>query len=202
MRAQLLVVSALALVACSPAAMMGTDSGPPPDRGSTPTGAIVPIDNFGSSEGANLRPVTLTACDGTDYEFYGQEEGYFNARFTVFGIAAGWCNPCRAEASMMQQSLVNRYGPQGVRVVVAITQNNSYQAPDNAFCQGWVDQYSLTNAVTTDPVNSTGIYFPAGSLPANMIIDSQGRIRHHEVGLTTGLVTVTARLDQLLAENP
>jgi len=203
MRASILVISALAMIGCSPAASGGADSGQivTSDAGS---GATVPTGNFGTSEGANLRPVTLTACDGSDFHFYGDEEGYSDAEFTVFGIAAGWCNPCRAEASMMQQALVNQYGSRGVRVVVSIIQNNEYAAPDPAFCQGWVTQYGLTAPanVTIDPTGLTQPYFPAGSLPANMIVDSHGVIRHHEVGVTSNLETVTARLDQLLAGQP
>jgi hypothetical protein len=85
-------------------------------------------------------------------------------------------------------------------VISALIQNNDYEAPDLAFCSGWVTQYGLTNTVVIDPAQETQIYFPAGSLPAVLIVDSNGVIRHREYGVSTELMTVRAALDELLAE--
>ena len=52
----------------------------------------------------------------------------------------------------MEEFLTTRYAAQNVRVVVAIIQDNDYRPADLAFCQGWVDQYGLTNPVLIDPL--------------------------------------------------
>jgi len=168
-----------------------------PDSGETPPACSAPSDGFATSEGSNFTPFTLQLCDGSDFEFYGEDEGFCDASYTVVSIAAGWCGPCRAEAMVMRQ-LVEDYADDGVRVVVAIVQDNEYAAPDLAFCEGWVDQYGLTNPVMIDPTQETQIYFPGNSLPATLIVDSEGVIVHREYGVSDNLETVRATLDDLL----
>ncbi|MGE0784255.1 MAG: TlpA family protein disulfide reductase [Sandaracinaceae bacterium] len=206
MRHVLLLTSAMAL-----AGAYGCDGGgnmPMPDAGGggVDAGEVtgeceVPTGGFGTSAGrSNLLPFTLQRCDGSMFEFYGEPEGYCDARFTVVVMSAGWCGPCRMEATAMQAALVEAYGAQGVRVVSVLTQNNSYQAPDLDFCQGWKDQYGLTNDVMIDPSQMTQIYFPGNALPANLIVDSHGVIRHREYGFSEALGTIRSELDRLLAE--
>jgi thiol-disulfide isomerase/thioredoxin len=168
-----------------------------PDSGEPQDTCGDPGEGYGTSEGSNFSPFTLQLCDGSDFEFYGEDEGFCDASYTVVSIAAGWCGPCRAEAMLMPQ-LIEDYAADNVRVVVAIIQDNDYAAPDLAFCQGWVDQYGLTNPVMIDPTQETQIYFPGNSLPATLIVDSEGVIVHREYGVSDNLETVRATLDELL----
>ena len=158
-----------------------------------------PGEPYGTSEGSRFFPFTLDTCAGEPYEFYGEEEGYCDARFTVLSIGAGWCGPCRIEAELMQENLVELYSDRGVRVIVALIQDNEFGAADESFCDGWVNQYGLTNPVLVDPIQETGIYFPGGALPSTLIVDSEGVIVHREYGVSDELITVRARLDELLA---
>lgn len=187
------------LVACGSTPAGSPDAGMITLDDAGPPACAPPAEPYGTSEGRNFRPFTLNRCDGTPFEFYGETEGYCDASFTVLTMAAGWCNPCRYETTQLQAQLVEAYAPRGVRVVQALIQDNDYAAPDGAFCQGWVDQYGLTNPVVLDPTQITQIYFPAGSLPATLIVDSHGVIRHREYGTSTGLATIRAALDELLA---
>lgn len=170
-----------------------------PDTDAGPTCGD-PGSNYGTSVGKNFLPFTLPRCDDTPFEFYGEEEGFCDSTYTVVTMAAGWCQPCRIEARDTQRLLVEAYADRGVRIVVAIIQDNDYGAPDAEFCQGWVDEYGLTNPVVYDVEQETGIYFPAGALPANLIVDSQGKIVHREYGVSESLATIRAKLDQLLAQ--
>jgi thiol-disulfide isomerase/thioredoxin len=202
MRASLTLTSVLLVLAgCNPATTP-TDAGISvgQDAGGNVEVCGDPGAPYGTSQGSNFLPLTLPSCDGTPYEFYGADEGFCEARFTVLSMAAGWCGPCRAEATLMQDLLVDAYADQGVRVIVAIIEDNGGLPADGAFCEGWVDQYSLTNPVLYDRLAETQIYFPAGALPATVIVDSQGVIRHREYGVSAGLETVRAALDRLLAE--
>lgn len=196
-------VALLGLFGCDPATSGDDAAIIVPDAGGEDAGSAAcagdPGEPYGTSEGSHFLPFTLQRCDGSDFSFYGEAEGYCDATFTVVVMSAGWCGPCRNEATQMQARLVEAYADQGVRVVVSIIQNNDYEAPDLAFCQSWVDQYGLTNPVVADPTQETQIYFPAGSLPATVIVDSEGVIRHREYGTSTGLATVRAALDELLA---
>ena len=190
--------------------LLGCDGGDPPadddagivlqDSGAEQPACAAPTSGFGSSEGSKFSPFTLDRCDGSAYEFYGEAEGYCDASFTVVSIAAGWCGPCIREAQVMEAQLTQAYADQNVRVVVAVIQDEDYAAPDAAFCQDWVDTYGLTNPVVMDPTQETGIYFPAGSLPAALIVDSEGTIRYREYGYTEALAGLTNTLDMLLAE--
>ncbi|GAB5542740.1 MAG: TlpA disulfide reductase family protein [Sandaracinaceae bacterium] len=201
----ILCVSALSL------GLLGCDGGDPPpadddagivlpDSGSEPLACAPPDTGFGASEGSKFFPFTLQRCDGTPFSFYGEEEGYCDSTFTIVSIAAGWCGPCRVEAELMQRQLVEAYADQGVRVVVAVIQDNDYAAPTASFCQGWVDQYGLTNPVVYDPDQETQIYFPGNSLPAALIVDAEGTIRYREYGVSQELETMRAALEALLAE--
>jgi len=194
------LVIACLLSACGSSPPTGdADSGPIVLTDSGPGACAPPAEPYGTQEGRNFRPFTLNRCDGTPFEFYGDAEGFCDASFTVLTMAAGWCGPCRLETEQLQTELVEGYAARGVRVVQAIIQDNDYAAPDGPFCDGWVAQYGLTNPVVLDPTQVTQIYFPAGSLPATLIVDSHGVIRHREYGTSTGLRTIRAALDALLA---
>jgi len=196
------LVAAIALMGCdgSDPDPGGTDAGPMIEFDAGEDTCPVPMDEreFGASEGSKFLPFTLNQCDGTPYSFYGETEGYCDASFTVVSIAAGWCGPCRTEARLMEEFLVQRYAEHNVRVVVAIVQNNDGAAADATFCSGWTDQYGLTNPVLLDPSQDTQIYFPGDALPANLIVDNTGTIVHREYGASDDLETIRAVLDDRL----
>lgn len=170
-----------------------------PDSGDDPGACSPPAEPYGTSMGRNFRPFTLNRCDGTPYQFYGEAEGYCDARFSVLLMSAGWCAPCVREAEVLEEQLVQAYAGDGVRVIQVLIQDENYEAPSNEFCQAWVDRNGLTNPVLNDPTQITQVYFPAGSLPATLVVDSNGVIVHREYGASTGLSTIRAALDSLIA---
>lgn len=155
---------------------------------------------YGTRVGAKLEPFTLPQCDGTPYAF--ANEDFCAARFTVISIAAGWCMPCRYEASALTATVTEPYRDRGVRVIQVLVQDDEYRAADGAFCDGWVSMYGLTNIELTDADGTTQIYFPGGSLPSTIIVDSTGTIVWRENGVAMWLGTLTAKLDMLLAATP
>lgn len=163
----------------------------------TGTGEEPPI---GTSVGRTMRPFTLSRCDGTPYEFFGEVEGYCESSFTVLTLAAGWCVPCQMEARLLQSTVADAYRDRGVRVVQVMLQNPDGTAATPAFCQQWVDMYGLEFPELLDPAGTTWVYAPDNALPATVIVDDQGIIRYREYGTTANLSSLTAALDDLLGE--
>lgn len=204
MRAAIRIATTLALAAAL-SSCGGDDTSATPDAGivlgdSGAPACAPPSEPYGTSQGRKLRPFTLNRCDGTPFEFYGEEEGFCDATFTVLTIAAGWCAPCHAEAALIEANIAQAYADRGVRVVQVMIQDPGPAPPTAAYCQEWVERYGLTFPELIDPMQITQVYFPDGALPATMIIDSNGVIVHHEVGVSNELETITATLDRLLAE--
>ncbi len=189
----------------------GTDAGTGGDvdsgtGGGTDGGAVdAPVDTctapegpYGTSTGRVLEPFTLQQCDGTDYSFYNQD--WCDSTLTVISIAAGWCGPCIVESSQLTERVTEAYRDQGVRVIQILVQDEDFRAPTLSYCEGWVDRFGLTNIELIDPDQITQIYFPGNSLPSTIIVDSEGVIRFRENGASEGLVSLTSKLDELLAE--
>lgn len=170
----------------------GADTGP----GGTGLSCDYPTTGYGSGYGAKLEPFTLPQCDGTPYSFL--NEDYCESTLTVISIAAGWCMPCMRESEQLTANVVRPYADRGVRVLQVLVQDPDYNAPDEDFCNEWVDRYNLENIELRDAANVVGIYFPGGSLPSTLIVDNEGTIRFYEQGASDGLVTLTRRIDQLL----
>jgi hypothetical protein len=184
----------------------GVDTGmPPADDGGGASLCTIPAEPYGASLGRKLRPFELQRCDGSLYAFYNDAwcdpatgDG---ARFTAINIAAGWCGPCRMEASQIRSRILDPYGPQGVRFMQVLIQDNDYGPPDLAFCNDWVSDYGLEDAIELiDPEQRTQPYFPGGSLPSLIIVDADGVIQYRENGASQNLSSLTSALDRLLAE--
>jgi len=200
----------LALVACGDddttppmvdAGIIMVDSGPMPMEDAGPIDMCeAPPPPYGTAVGRTLAPFTLQQCDGTDYSFYNEEWCDPATRFTVISIAAGWCGPCILESRQLTAEISIPYAPRGVRLIQIITQTEDYSAPDLAYCDGWVETFGLINIELIDPAQVTGIYFPDNALPSTIIVDEMGTIRFRENGVSEGLISLKAKLDELLAE--
>lgn len=177
---------------------MGVDAGPEPVDAGGP--CAVPVDGFGTTQGRSFAPLTLGRCDGTTFDFY-EGDSYCDAAFTVLTVAGGASATSRATAAELEAGLeaglVERYAADQVRVVVALLEDDVGGTPSADFCAAWAGDYGLTCEVGVDADRSTQAYFPAGSMPATLIVDDRGVIRHREYGVG-GLDTVRAELDHLL----
>jgi len=187
-------------VACAPIVAPTPDAGQPSDAG-TGTGAFdceYPPKPYGAQVNKKLEPFELTTCDGTPYHFV--NDGFCESTVTVVSIAAGWCQPCMLESSQLTERITEPYRDRGVRVIQVLVQDPDYGPPDQAFCEDWVAEYGLTNIELLDPAGALQGYFPSGSLPSTVIVDSHGVIRHREDGVSEGLNTLRAEIEDLLEE--
>lgn len=195
----------------APDAVASTDAGDTPDA-SAPDAqepvdqATVPTSGFGTQTGSNFSPITLVSyCDGTEFDFYSNGSGYFDAKLTVLIRAAEWCGPCRAEATEIGQGELDEYGPKGVRFLTVMDQNQTGGAPSPAACESWEDAYGLDRSqidhhMLMDPAQEVAVYFPPGQngYPGNVIVDNKGQIRRRIIGFSQNLSSLKAALDELL----
>lgn len=180
------------------------DAGTPPaqDAGGT-TMQTYPAGPYGARIGALFEPFGLTACNrqGDEANWRFDQPDFFSSNVTVVTVSAGWCVPCQMEARQIEAEIVRRYAGMGVRIVMVLVQDANYRAITPAFCNTWVNRYSLTMPVLMDPTNVMGIYYPRGAFPANIVVDRRGRIRAQEYGSETGLSRIRSHIDDVLA-NP
>lgn len=149
----------------------------------------------GSEVGDTLQPFTLSKCDGTPYTFSASA-----ATYTVISLAAGWCQPCTQESQLLEERVTDAYADRGVVVVQALTQKADFSDPDGAFCSEWASTYGLSNIEVIDPDGELNTLWPTMALPSTTIVDSNGVIVFREIGATDGITSLTAKLDELLAE--
>jgi hypothetical protein len=189
---------------------MGDDAGPvggedagggEEDAGGPDYLCDYPAAPYGTSVGRKFEPFTLQQCNGTPYDFVNEEFCAPDHQLTLISIAAGWCNPCIIESMQLEEEINERYAGMGVRVIQIITQDPEFRAPTLEFCQQWVDRFGLTNVEVIDPEQITNIYFPDNALPSTIIVDEEGTIRYRENGASDGLISLRAKIDELLAED-
>lgn len=183
-----------------------------PDAGSVEDAAVAtgddaalcrPIPNTpGSQIGRSLRPFTLERCDEGTFSFYDDEFCSEDHRLTVVSAAAGWCGPCQEESRMLTEQIINRYAGQGVRVVqIMVDGVTTGDAPTVEFCREWTRTYNIVGSTQViDPADELAVIFPDNALPSTILVDRDGTIRHRESGVSEGLSTLRAAIEQILAE--
>jgi len=133
-----------------------------------------------------------------------------DGKIVVVHFATTWCPFCNVEAPHLER-LHRAYRDRGVEVVIVDV------AEDPELIRGWRDRWQLTLPVLLDADGAVAAnYAPAGTLPdlprdqvmiaSNLLIDREGRIRFFSLldtkAFDAKLVQLTARLDEVLAEDP
>lgn len=157
----------------------------------------IPNGPFGVALGRNIEDFTLERCDGGNFSFY--EDSYCEASMTVVSVAAGWCGPCQIESAQLTEQITRRYAADGVRVLQILRADPQFAAPTIAYCQEWINTYNLENIQVIDPVQITSTLFPDDALPGTIIVDNEGVVRHQEVGVSEGLITLRNAIEAELA---
>lgn len=174
---------------------------------------------YGVVENATIRPVGtmsefgLMSCDGSRVRL--PDATMCTSRFTIISIAAEWCGPCHNETSQFRDAIIANYDSADVHLVQVLTQDADGNPSTPDLCQRWksgaalawgtqfipeIQRHMLQHEVWIDPAQVLGAFFPTNSLPATIIIDNTGTIRHYETGADAGLNSLRSALDRLLAE--
>lgn len=131
-----------------------------------PTGAT------GTALGDTLADTTLTTCDGSPVSLHS-----FCGRPLYINTFAGWCPPCRTDASNAATTAMTL--PDGAQWLFVITENNSGTAPTTAYCASIRDTYGLTMPVLIDTAGTFPAHIGVGSPNSwHLVLDAGFGIVH------------------------
>ena len=103
------------------------------------------------SGGESFPDLELRSCDGSTV---GLGDLRCQSAVTLLSIGAGWCEPCKAEASLLQDAAV-KLADEDVSIVQVLFQDAASLPATTLFCQAWVDTYELSIPVLIDPVGTS-----------------------------------------------
>ncbi|MCB9519525.1 MAG: TlpA family protein disulfide reductase [Myxococcales bacterium] len=131
--------------------------------------AVYPAGPYGAVEGAVIGDVALLTADGEPFAL-SDVRADESAHLLLLSTGAGWCTACREEQPTLVE-LHDRYGSRGLRVVVAIFEDDFSAPVTQAYAAGWRRQYGLPFTVLADEFNAFGAYYDATLAPMNMFVD-------------------------------
>jgi thiol-disulfide isomerase/thioredoxin len=105
--------------------------------------ACPPTGPTGTAIGDLLADTTLTACDGTPVSLHS-----FCGRPLYINTFAGWCPPCRTDAT--NAAATARTLPTNAQWLFVITETNNGSLPTTTYCESIRDAYGLTMPVVID----------------------------------------------------
>ena len=114
--------------------------------------------------------LTFTNIDESEFSLDADVYKDSNTKLLLLVTAAGWCTACREEQPALE-SLYQTYNSQGLELVVAVFEDNNYNAATPDFAASWRDSYSLTFPVVADTDFKLGAYYDPSLTPMAMIVD-------------------------------
>lgn len=117
-------------------------------------------------------------------------------RIVVLNFWASWCEPCKAEAPVLE-AVAQRYrASKDVAVVGVDVQDLREKA------LGFIDDYQLTYPSLRDGEGDAQSSYQVPALPETFVIDTEGRIALKVAGQLTTTEQLTNAIEQLKAEAP
>lgn len=116
----------------------------------------------------------LTLFDGSRFSLASQR-----GNVVVLNFWASWCDPCRAEAPVLESSW-QRYRSRGV-VFVGVDIKDT---PEDA--RGFLQRYTASYANGFDAEKKIYIDYGVYGLPETFVIGRDGQVLHHVIGAVTG----------------
>lgn len=159
--------------------------------------ATYPPGPYGSAVCRRFQPFRLDVCDGTTWDFAGDD--FFSSNATVLLFDAAWSVPSQSQTRQIETAL-GPYQARGVRVVQVLVQGADRAAITPSSCAAWRSRYGLTIPVLMDPSQTLAAYYPSQAFPAALIVDRNGVIRYRAYGADSGLSSVRAALDVVFNE--
>jgi len=141
------------------------------------------VEKFGKAEskteesepdltGQDASDFTLTSLSGDEVTLSG-----LRGKVVLLNFWASWCNPCRIEMPTIQK-LHEEFGDKGLLVFGV----NS-EEPDVA--RAFIEEMKLTFPTLRDPGDRVSQSYQVFGIPTTFIIDKEGKIAAHLIGLQT-----------------
>jgi len=136
--------------------------------------ADYPTENIGVTVGKAMENLSLISADGTAFQMsdiYQDSEG--RRRLLLISTAAGWCTGCKEEQPALE-ALYNEHRSNGLDVLVAYFEDESFNPATSEHAQAWTEEFNLSFPVVADPENKFEAYYPgsdATAAPLNMMVD-------------------------------
>jgi peroxiredoxin len=113
----------------------------------------------------------------------------------LINFSTMWCGPCRQEASQLM-SIYNTYKERGLEIIQCIYQDEDGNPSNQSDINRWIQEYSITYTVCTDPDRSSVDTYNFSAIPFNVIIDRDFIIRYVAEGFDHN--TVIQKIEQYL----
>jgi cytochrome c biogenesis protein CcmG, thiol:disulfide interchange protein DsbE len=104
--------------------------------------------------------------------------GDLRGKAVVLDFWATWCQPCRAEAPIVER-VSDRWRDQGV-VVIGVNEDTPDQGDPRAFAEA----HGLTYPIVHDASGSVGRSYQVDGLPTLVVVSRAGRISAVRTGIT------------------
>ncbi|MBX3184262.1 MAG: redoxin family protein [Polyangiaceae bacterium] len=111
-------------------------------------------------------------CDG---EVVSARDMRCEHQLTLVSIGAGWCEPCEAEALVLED-LYQRYRRRGLGVVQLMYADRQGFVPGLSFCAAWQREFALSYPVYIDVQKSSLQYLNIGVTPLNFVMNQRGQV--------------------------
>jgi cytochrome c biogenesis protein CcmG/thiol:disulfide interchange protein DsbE len=135
--------------------------------------ALIDAPNELPQPGSPVPGFQLEAFDGSSMDL-----GAGSGNVVVVNFFASWCEPCRQEASDLEQAWRDYQG-QGVQFYGIAYKDAASKA------QAFLDRYNVTYPSTIDPGDRTARAYGVTGVPETFVVDGQGNLVHHFLGPIT-----------------
>lgn len=154
--------SLLWLVACTGAELPAESAAPPGDTSASPVVWSGP-------------EVVLRDCTGTQRSF----AELTGPRGLLVAIGAGWCDPCKEDAPLLQAF---SEAHADITVVQVLVQGPGGAPATSADCSEWTGSFGLTHPVLIDPVFVTEPLVGQDGFPMHLAYDPAGTTTYTDAG--------------------
>ncbi len=123
--------------------------------------------------GGPVPDFSFTALDGSAMVL-----GAPYGEVVVVNFFASWCDPCRLEATALEETW-RAYEGQGVQFF-----GIAYQDADSE-AKAFLEKFGVTYPSTVDTTNRTAREYGVSGVPETFVVDREGKLVHHFLGAIT-----------------
>lgn len=143
----------------------------PDDVVNGPERSGYPSENLGNAEGQILANLSFTTTEGESFELQSLH-AQPGKKLLMIVTASGWCAACIEEQPKLQ-ALHDEFDCQGLGVMVAVFQDQNYEAAVPQDAANWQRRFELTFPVLADQAFVLGDYYDATLTPMIMLVDAE-----------------------------